>query len=80
MFVTSLPVPQVVGTRMSGCFFTAGNFFWKRSVTGATRSSAKSFATSRIVPPPMAKTRRYSLPAREATMPSTMRSVGSPLP
>ena len=53
MFVTSLPVPQVVGIRINFLFLTGSNFFSNKSQTGVSFSSEKSFAISKILPPPI---------------------------
>ena len=57
MFVISLPVPQVVGTRTSSRVLTISSFLSNKSITGVIYSKANNFAISMIVPPPIATTR-----------------------
>ena len=59
--VTSLPVPQVVGTRMSSFPFSRGILPSYRSRMGVTVFRLRTLAMSTTVPPPTATIRVTSL-------------------
>ena len=61
MFVTSVPVPQVVGTKISSLPFSMGSLPSYRSRMGETCLRDRIFATSSTVPPPTATMRVMSL-------------------
>ncbi len=61
MLVTSLPVPQVVGTSTSSLSFSGGILPSYRSRMGVTVLRMRILAMSRTAPPPTAMMRLTSL-------------------
>ena len=80
MLVTSLPVPQVVGTITSSRFFSRSGALSYRASTPSLPATANTLAISITVPPPMATIRLQSVLAAAAKMASTITSLGSPAP
>ena len=81
MFVTSLPVPQVVGTIINGCLFSSSlTWSYKSSTFSSGAATAPAFAISITVPPPIATIRSKFLSRSASRIASTAPSVGSPFP
>ena len=58
MLVTSLPVPQVVGTMISLCsFWSDAMRSYRSSTLSSGRATVRTFAMSMTVPPPTATMR-----------------------
>ena len=80
-FVTSLPVPHVVGTRIKGHFFSGVIFPVNRSTRGVICFNANNLEMSITVPPPMPKIRLYGRSESIAAIIfSIISSLGSPAP
>ena len=80
MFVTSLPVPQVVGMITSSlALFSAGIRAYSSSMSMVS-ATANTLARSMMVPPPMAMMRSKVRPPMSFRMASAMTSLGSPKP
>ena len=79
ILVTSLPVPQVVGTRTSSLSFTISSLPSYKSSTGETFFGANSFDISITVPPPIAMILLW-LPFISRYIASAISSDGSPAP
>ena len=80
ILVTSLPVPQVVGTMTSSWRFSRFATLSYSASTGPPSETASTFAMSMTVPPPIAMIRLQPVFTASAAIASTMTSVGSPAP
>ena len=79
MLVISLPVPQVVGTRISSRSRINSASGARKLSNGLSSGRTSSFATSITVPPPRAII-RFASRGHSARIAFTITSVGSPLP
>lgn len=77
MFVTSLPVPQVVGTIISSLSLIIGSSLLNSFFVLLTSFNAKSLPTSKIDPPPIAITLLKSIFFISLKISSIISSLGS---